>query len=58
MNSYGELGLGNNTQYNSPKKINSLIGKNITSMSLGFSHTCAYNSFSVYCFGINEYIKK
>lgn len=53
-NQYGELGLGNTTQYTTPTQVGSAT--NWTSVSTSGSDTCAINSSgNLYCWGRNDY---
>ena len=52
-NYHGQLGLGNNTHYNSPQKLNL---RHIKKISCGVLHTMALdNSGEVYAWGRNNY---
>merc|ERR1711879_297586 len=51
-NSYGELGLGNNEDYNSPQLIKSL--KNVEFIECGSEHVfCKTLNNEIYCWGYN-----
>ncbi len=53
-NSYGQLGTGDYTNYNAPKKTsNPLIGKSITAITMGVTHACAIANADLYCWGDN-----
>ena len=52
-NQYGQLGLGNYTNYNSPQKITSL--KDVKFVECGSTHTfCTTLNNEIYCWGSNE----
>ena len=53
-NSHGQLGLGNNTNYNSPQKIESL--QDIDFVECGAKHVFSKNTNNVvYCWGFNGF---
>lgn len=50
-NQNGELGVGSDTDQPLP----TIVGTGYTSLSLGYSHSCALKGTSLYCFGGNYY---
>ena len=56
QNNYGQLGLGNNTNYNGPQEVTSLGDKNIVDVKAGYYHAVALTeSGEVYSWGYNGY---
>ncbi len=55
-NNYGQLGNGSNDDSNYPVAVDkSLMSGPVTSISVGYYHTCALSSGSVYCWGIGDF---
>ena len=54
-NSYGQLGVGYTSQQeNTPVKLNSLAGKDITYIAAGSYHSCAVANGDAWCWGQNS----
>ena len=52
-NAYGELGLGNTTQYSTPQQVGSAT--NWSAVSTSGSDTCGISGGKLYCWGANTY---
>jgi alpha-tubulin suppressor-like RCC1 family protein len=53
-NDHGQLGIGNNSDQNTPQLVNGLLaGKRVTEVSAGFNGTCAIANGQPYCWGYN-----
>ena len=54
---YGALGNGDGRSYSNPVAVSTsgvLAGKTVTSIAVGYYHTCAIASGDIYCWGNNE----
>ncbi len=52
-NTNGQLGIGSTTDALEPTLVTGLVGKTVTMVSAGASHTCAVADDKAYCWGLN-----
>ena len=52
-NANGQLGIGSTVDSLAPALVSGLVGKTVSSVSAGASHTCAIADDKAYCWGLN-----